>query len=297
MNNGTKHTFKVNFLLIATVIAAMGYLAFYILSVTGITKYSNNTSIKYYESFEDLQKGTKLEMVELPIVYIEQCANTENTNYRVINNSIAEIYNDGIVAKACKIIDTKYDCLGLSDKATNDNKFSISNNQITYLRIRKEYTEYPKCTIVNFSTNEMNYGFMVEDNISIGDICEILKINKKDLSEYTDESTEVYDGAVTKYNIDNFSIELPTFVSNVSVREFVGYSSFFIEDTPVLNFLYGKEALNSDKNIFGQYIKVNDKLRVDYLKENPFKMDSQAYNDFEILINTINSSIKTIKYE
>jgi hypothetical protein len=279
-------------------IVTIGYLAFLFLSKVGISSHKDMTSEVTYKTYENMEKALDINVDAFPIDFITQRVEESSTVYKVINNQIAEVYNTNgnTLARAIGLIDIKYDVLNLSDEALADNIYSVSDN-IVYLRVRTGYPKMEHCTIINYSTPETNYGLIVDESLGLEDICNVLSISVESLSNFDNSTYNISEGSYTEYKIDNFIIELPTVASNIELREFVGFSSIFIDETPVINFLYSTESIESDANNEWTPIMVNDNLRIDYLHDNPFDVNSQAYIDFENLINTIDNSIKTIKYE
>ena len=284
--------------LIVAVIVTIGYLAFFILSRVGISKHNNMTSERIYKSFNEIVSATNIDVGCFPISYIEQRSNDDGTTYKIINNSIIEAYNNNgnTVVKASNNIDDRYDVL-LLDGESKSTEYSVSDNSIIYLRIRNSYTGLEHCTVVNYSTSKTNYGMIIDEILGIDEICKILNIDSEDLSEYKNDTSLSSSDTYTIYKISNFTIELPTLESNNKIQEFNGFSSLFIDGTPVLNFLYSEESISSDKVNGMQSIMVNDNLRIDYIDKNPFETDTKAYKEYDILISTIDDSIKTIKYE
>jgi len=284
--------------LIVAGIVTIGYLVFFIMSKVGISSHKNMTSEDTYKTYDSMIQASNINIDELPIDYIEQLADESGIVYKIINNQIAEVYNTNgsVLVKAIGLVDLRYDVLGLSDEALADNIYSVSDN-IAYLRVRTGYPKMEHCTIINYSTHETNYGLIVDGNLGLEDICGILDIGIESLSNSDETAYNISDESFTEYQIDNFNIQLPTVKSKVEIQEFVGFSSIFMDNTPIINFLYSKESIESNVNDNWTPIIVNDNLRIDYLHDNPFDVNSQAYIDFENLINTIDNSIETIKYE
>ena len=88
----------------------------------------------------------------------------------------------------------------------------------------------------------------------------------------------------------------PTVESVLSVENFDGYSAIYLNGTNVINFLYNEDSFNTNVPVNYKRINVNDNLKIDYMNNNPFDTETQAYIDYNIIINTIDYSIKTIKY-
>lgn len=277
--------------LIVAFIATMGYLALFILSKTGVTIHNgSNEANTEFSSLAQIESafGHKIcipDSLEL----------TSDAKYILVENRVAEIYTSKFVYKQCEMLDKNLDILGLYAESTEDKLYNVEDSSIQILRYRYGYTDYPNCTIINWCNDSSNFGLMIEEHLSIDDVVNMLGLSDKKI--YEGEKTVSYENIdYTEYNVDSFSIMFPTVESVLSVENFDGYSAIYLNGTNVINFLYNEDSFNTNVPVNYKRITVNDNLKIDYMNNNPFDTETQAYIDYNIIINTIDYSIKTIKY-
>lgn len=258
-----------------------------------------HNGIKTYNSIDELLKNSSME-IEIPD-YIMKNSNSETTIKSTMGQLI-EIANKGFVLKITTFIDYNADPLGLYENCGIDNKYNVESNNtlIDFVRYRVGYGQYPHCTIINWKNNNTAYGLMLADKLAEDEALKILNINKADCTEYIENensTVEDIEENTVKYTLgDKISLELPEITSSVSNTDNGSSSLFFIDDKLILMIVYNNIEMMNEVEDNQNEVIVDENIRIRYLKENPFKIESNAYNDYETIINNMGSIIKSIQY-
>ncbi len=219
----------------------------------------------------------------------------------IIDNTIdnfISIHNSNMVLKIGPYADAKADPLGLYDKSETDNTYTIKNDKIKHFRYRVGYEEYQACTLINWDDETYSYGFMLGHIISEEEALRLLNINRDNIATYTENNnentTEKIEQTTEQENThpvviaDKYVIKLPKFNSQLIQRDFEGYTTFSMDDTVVFTFIYNLE----NKSLFnGQSNKeIDSSIVIYYLTENPFRVGTLAYTDYEIFLKFIKTN-------
>lgn len=276
---------------IIVILAAMLSLGLYFVMQGGKPK--TNTFVKYYDSLEDAEKTLSFEP-DIP----EYVRNHDELQIRVNMGQILELGGSTFVFKAASYVDVNADPLGLYEKADTDNKYTVenSNTNIDYFRYRQGYSGYETCTIINWCTDEVAYGMLINGNKSVDETLEIIGLTKDELRDIEEEISDNTKSITNtnEYNLDNkYIINLPEFKSDVTQIDNNGYTAFYFNKKLVFVVLYND--LDIDTKAFDGQSEaiIGNGIVIKYLTENPFETSDDAYYDYNNFINTIDNILVT----
>lgn len=297
---GKKKSTHLGVWLVAVILAATGYIAFIHAYKDGITITENNDKDNgtiTYESIEDMQKAVGFN-VEVPIYVADS---TEDTKITVFHNQIVTISGETFAFKASPLVDVDADVLGLYEDSDIDYKYTVKDSDIVYYRYRQQYKEYPSCTILNWVSNDVMYGLMVEKDIS-ETIAEImLGIDGKTLEVYSNvaSGSENVDFSDNEYNFElvrgTISMSLPSFSGKIKVDDFDSYAVVYSGDTMLFMVSFEGTDVVEDATVNIEDIHIREGVDILYYGENMYDHDTDAYNDYDIMLSTIYDISKTIK--
>lgn len=306
MNKKKSTNYKV--WIVAAILAVASCIAFIGATKNGITLDSNNAKgIKTYSSISEMQSDINLN-IRLSDYILNNCNNIsiESVSGQMIT-IYGEINSTAFVLKTAAFVDKGADTLGLYEDSQIQVAYNTVNSDINYVVYRQGYIEYPNCTIINWCTNETAYGMMIESLLDESSILEIIGIQDNNIvkAESAVQDNKNSDTS-TNYNVEYFDtynvfgkyfIKLPEFNTEVTHIDTAEASAFFAGDT--LLFIVTFDETDSIKNEYSEYsrLSVNDRVAVYYLDINTYDPDTIAYNDYDIMLNTIDSICSTIVME
>lgn len=287
--------------LMVVIIAIISYIAFMGALKDGVTlNKNNNSSINNVETLDELQNKVNFKL-DIPTFVSES---EEELNISVIAGQVVSINTSTFVLKASPFVDVRADILGLYDNADTDESYNVDNSDITFVRYRQHYEEYPSCTIVNWCTDETTYGLMIEDDVTLDNALQIIGIEKDNLSDYdkdnnTEQNTESNNvDDFVEYTIENkIKISLPEFIGNVTHVDTNGVSAFFSGDTLLFLVVYNEKDIQEGTYSEQSVVDVNNDIKIYYDSNNTYDTDSDAYKDYELMLSTIDDIGTTIVYK
>lgn len=287
--------------LMIAIIAVISYIAFMGALKDGVTLNSNNKNgISNIESIEELQDKVYFTL-DIPSFVTET---DEELNIKIIAGQVVSINTTTFVFKASSFVDIGADILGLYEESKIDEAYNVNDSNIIYFKYRQGYKDYPNCTIINWCTNETSYGLMIEDDISLDRALEIIGIDSNNISAYNkanveNESTVTYNtDDFIEYIIDNqLIIKLPQFKGNVTHVDTAGVSAFFSGDTLLFLVVYNEKDIQEGTYSEQSVIDVSDNIKIYYSDNNTYDKGSDAYDDYELMLLTIDDIGKTIVYK
>lgn len=287
--------------LMIAIIAVISYIAFMGALKDGVTLNSDNKNgVNNIESIEELQDKVYFTL-DIPSFVAET---DEELNIKVIAGQVVSINTTYFVLKASSFVDVEADILGLYEESEIDEAYNVDNSNIIYFEYRQRYKDYPNCTIINWCTNETSYGLMIEDNISLDRALEIIGIDSNNISVYNETNAE--NESTVSYNTDDFIeyiiedqliIKLPQFKGNVTHVDTAGVSAFFSGDTLLFLVVYNEKDIQEGTYSEQSVIDVSDNIKIYYSSNNTYDKGSDAYNDYELMLLTIDDIGKTIVYK
>lgn len=296
-----KKSSHISVWLMIAIIAVISYIAFMGALKDGVTLNSNNKNgVNNIESIEDLQSKVYFTL-DIPSFVTEA---EEELNIKVIAGQVVSINTTTFVLKASSFVDVEADILGLYEESKIDEAYNVNNSNIIYFEYRQGYKDYPNCTIINWCTNETSYGLMIEDDISLDRALEIIGVNSNSLSTYTKTNTE--NESTVSHDTDDFVeyiiedqliIKLPQFKGNVTHVDTAGVSAFFSGDTLLFLVVYNEKDIQEGTYSEQSVIDVSDDIKIYYNSNNTYDQGSDAYDDYELMLSTIDNIGKTIMYK
>lgn len=292
-NKCRKHNFII--WLVATVLVATSHTVFIQATRNGVQlNDKNNKAVSTYDSIAEFVSDCDLDL-SIP----DYVLNLDNLKYENTYNQIYSIYNDTNVLKVSAFIDVNADPLGLYEEASIDNKYEVEDSEITFFRYRYTYKDFPNCTIINWCTNEISYGLMIEKEITEDEALAIINLSRENIS-ILDGSTDNSSGteeelSYKQYTINNsIKVLLPDVESEIIQQELDGAEAFYMNNKPMMIVVYDKEVIKSEAYRSNTY-KTSDKgIEIDYNSENPFEEDSSEYGDYEAFLSSIEYICNTI---
>lgn len=283
-------------LLITIVICTLTFMLMLQLQQNGGISKNGTKGTETYSTIEDVRAKTSLDMT-IP----EGIDTSKILEIRSTMGQLVEIRAEHYIMKAAKFIDVNADPMGLYDESEVDNKYSVSNSSITFMRYRTGYTEYESCTILNWCNETTSIGVMFDDIYTEDEVLSIMGLTKDDIQLYTEGNGQsskaneniiwnthtIADGALT--------IDIPDTESSLESLEFDGYTILFLNKNRCLVVVY--DDYNVDADTFGGQgqIDIDEHTRLNYLKENEFKEGTEEYRDYTIILNNIQSIADSIK--
>lgn len=287
--------------LMIALIAVISYIAFMGALKDGVTLNSDNKNgVNNIESIEELQDKVYFTL-DIPSFVAET---DEELNIKVIAGQVVSINTTYFVLKASSFVDVKADILGLYEESEIDETYDVNNSDIIYFEYRQGYKDYPNCTIINWCTNETSYGLMIEDDISLDKALEIIGVDSDNISTYI--KTNIENESTVSYNTDDFIeyiiedqliIKLPQFKGNVTHVDTAGVSAFFSGDTLLFLVVYNEKDIQEGTYSEQSVIDVSDDIKIYYNSNNTYDQGSDAYDDYELMLLTIDDIGKTIVYK
>ena len=287
--------------LMIALIAVISYIAFMGALKDGVTLNSDNKNgVNNIESIEELQDKVYFTL-DIPSFVAET---DEELNIKVIAGQVVSINTTYFVLKASSFVDVKADILGLYEESEIDETYDVNNSDIIYFEYRQGYKDYPNCTIINWCTNETSYGLMIEDDISLDKALEIIGVDSDNISTYI--KTNIENESTVSYNTDDFIeyiiddqllIKLPQFKGNVTHIDTAGVSAFFSGDTLLFLVVYNEKDIQEGTYSEQSVIDVSDDIKIYYNSNNTYDQGSDAYDDYELMLLTIDDIGKTIVYK
>jgi hypothetical protein len=289
---------KAVIIVIATLIVICGLLALigYSSGINGES--SNNKNIKTYDSSSiDKAVSSFSFKIDIPDIVRQE----QDLEIRNIMGQIIEIGDENLVFKAASFVDNNADPLGLYDEAEIQNEYNVvsDNTDITFFKFRLNYEDYENCTLINWCTNETAYGLMLGYVITEDEALNILGIDREWLTDISIEEVEeeVTTENTDEYNLNNkLSIQLPEFSSEIQQIDMDGYTIFYMDKTMVFVVIYNDYDIDNDAFSGQSEYVVDNKTVIKYLSENPFDQGTNAYNDYDLFIGTIDNIAQTIIY-
>lgn len=296
-----KKSSHISVWLMIVLIAVISYIAFTGALKDGVTLNSDNKNgVSNIESIEDLQSKVYFTL-DIPSFVTEA---EEELNIKVIAGQVVSINTTTFVLKASSFVDVEADILGLYEESKIDETYNVIDSDIIYVKYRQGYKDYPNCTIINWCTNETSYGLMIEDDISLDKALEIIGVNSNSLSTYTKTNTE--NESTVSHDTDDFVeyiiedqliIKLPQFKGNVTHVDTAGVSAFFSGDTLLFLVVYNEKDIQEGTYSEQSVIDVSDDIKIYYNSNNTYDQGSDAYDDYELMLSTIDNIGKTIMYK
>lgn len=287
--------------LMIALIAVISYIAFMGALKDGVTLNSDNKNgVNNIESIEELQDKVYFTL-DIPSFVAET---DEELNIKVIAGQVVSINTTYFVLKASSFVDVKADILGLYEESEIDETYDVNNSDIIYFEYRQGYKDYPNCTIINWCTNKTSYGLMIEDDISLDKALEIIGVDSDNISTYI--KTNIENESTVSYNTDDFIeyiiedqliIKLPQFKGNVTHVDTAGVSAFFSGDTLLFLVVYNEKDIQEGTYSEQSVIDVSDDIKIYYNSNNTYDQGSDAYDDYELMLSTIDNIGKTIVYK
>ena len=287
--------------LMIALIAVISYIAFMGALKDGVTLNSDNKNgVNNIESIEELQDKVYFTL-DIPSFVAET---DEELNIKVIAGQVVSINTTTFVLKASSFVDVEADILGLYEESKIDKTYNVNDSNIIYFEYRQGYKDYPNCTIINWCTNETSYGLMIEDNISLDKALEIIGVDSYNISTYI--KTNIENESTVSYNTDDFIeyiiedqliIKLPQFKGNVTHVDTAGVSAFFSGDTLLFLVVYNEKDIQEGTYSEQSVIDVSDDIKIYYNSNNTYDQGSDAYDDYELMLSTIDNIGKTIMYK
>lgn len=287
--------------LMIAIIAVISYIAFMGALKDGVTLNNDNRNgVNNIESIEELQDKVYFTL-DIPSFVTET---DKELNIKVIAGQVVSINTTTFVLKASSFVDVEADILGLYEESKIDKTYNVNDSNIIYFEYRQGYKDYPNCTIINWCTNETSYGLMIEDDISLDRALEIIGIDSNNISVYNETNAE--NENTVSYNTDDFIeyiidnqliIKLPQFKGNVTHVDTAGVSAFFSGDTLLFLVVYNEKDIQEGTYSEQSVIDVSDNIKIYYSDNNTYDKGSDAYNDYELMLLTIDDIGKTIVYK
>lgn len=276
--------------LIIAFIAVISYIAFVQYAKNGINIKKNLKNVTTYESIQDMVDESSMN-ISIPDYILSL---NEELTIQSISEQLYDIHGTTFALKICPFIDVGVDPLGLYEESNIDKSYNVSNSDITYIRIRQEYSEYPNCTIINWCTNKVSYGLLLEDKLTDDNIFEILNINNKNIKiiDNTKENKNTNTGESKEFKIgDKFIVKLPEFSTDVTYAEKDDEYIIMTGDTILFSIIKSNQAKDYNKYC---YTDINNEYAIKYSINNIYSNESESYYDYEKLLSTIDDIYSTI---
>ena len=270
----------------------------------GIGLRQNNSSIKNYKSIDELMNNTSLDL-EIPEYILNKCDG--DVYIESIMGQFIQINKSDFVLKIALFVDNNADTLGLYDKSSVDKMYIVKDDDMSFFRYRTGHEIYNGCTLINWVKNGLAYGLMLDYIVSEDEALEILNISKEKLQPTNSKegnNTNIIDdinldtSSTLNYTIgDNINIDLPKFESDLNIIDANGIAQFYINKKLIFVILYNEYDINSGTYDGHKEIIINDDIVIKYIEENPFEKGTEAYNDYDKFITTIDNISNSIKYQ
>lgn len=289
-----KKSSHIGLWLMMALLAVISYFLFMGALKDGVTLNEDNSIISNVESLKDLQDKVYFEL-DIPS-YVSET--DEELNIEVVAGQIVSINTTKFVLKASLFVDIKADTLGLYETSEVVEQYNVSNSDILYVKYRQGYVDYPSCTIINWCTSETSYGLMIEDDLTLEESLEIIGINKEQLLDITetDNSIEedINDDFIEYIIEDKYLIKLPQFKGEVTHVDTAGVSAFFAGDTLLFLVVYNEKDIQNGTYAEQSVVDVRNDIKIYYDSNNTYDNGSDAYDDYELMLLTIDDIAKTI---
>lgn len=295
-NNSGKYKLYFIFIILVTITMFICIQSFN----SGINIGSNNKpqGEAEYKSLDELYKHTSLNL-EIP----EFVSSHKDLKIKCIMSQFVEIYCDTFALKAATFVNNNADPLGLYNESSIDNMYKIQDNKekIKFFRFRSGYVDYPHCVLINWCTDTVAYGLMIEDSITEDDALDILNIDKNILipTNYEEnngvfdnteivESTEINSNTMEDYIVnDKLSLKVPKFKANFEHIVNDGITTFYIDKKIIFAIIYNEYDINNNTLPVLKSIIIDDNIVFKYVDINVFEKGTDAYDDYESFISTI----------
>lgn len=278
---------------IAIVLVSMAVFISYSLYSNGGINTTSTHGTKTYKSLSDVQSDTMLDLSIPSGIDTSQIIEIRSTLGQLVE-ARAEHY----ILKAAKFIDKNADTLGLYEASEVDNKYDISNSDITFFRYRSGYKGYENCTIINWCNTTTSIGIMLDEIYTEDEIIDMLELNESNMKSCTASESEIIDIPIewNQHTIANgkISLSLPSLESSLEALDFEGYTIIFLNKNRCLVVVYSDYSI--DTNVFGGQgqIDIDEHTRLNYLLENEFELDTEEYRDYNVILNNIQEIAESI---
>lgn len=247
-----------------------------------------NTNTTVYNSVEEFEKSNS-EHLHIP----EQLKKIEGVQIIKKVGNFYEIGCEKFVMKVGPFVDYNADPLALYEAVEKDYKFFVKNNSIEYLRYRYEYPELTHCTVVNWVEDNMAYGVILDDIMDEQYILNLLSIDSGSLEPYkSGESTEADSTVSVKAETEMFVFDLGYISSDIKVIEVEEQSIIYMNDKMVF-VVSKKNDINFETEIS---MEIGNGYELRVAEANPFDSDTEAYREFENLINRLDNIVNNVVY-
>lgn len=295
-----KRQTRTKLYIIITVIAIASILILMLLVRNGININNNTKSVEQYNSLKKLISDTSLSL-NLP-----ECI-TEYDGELDIQNTMGQlisINSDSFAYRAAPWVDNNADPLGLYEECDTDSKYTVNNDTFTYFRYRVGYKEYPNCTIINWCNKSTSQGIMIGNVMTENEALELVGISKSSLTKIdelvSENGIEKDTSGEYTYSVANigniFELQLPDFKSDVDVIESEGTVSYYFNKKLIFMFIYSNDEVKRNTSDICTDYAIDENIVLRCLNSNPFESGTDAYNDYNQFIYTIDNIKFTFSY-
>lgn len=261
-----------------------------------------------YSSIEDLNKNFYV-TVYMP----EDLLNSEGLTYEVYNNQVASIYNSDFVLKATAVLDENADVLGLYGASTTEKFFRNSeaeSGEIISVRYRTGYEQYPHCTLLNYCTDTVSYGLMVEETMTVEEAFTLLGISQEEYKIIQDDenieeetgkvwfSSEMGDKYI-RFALPDDEVDTTmgtTFYNDVEYVVTDVMLTLRIQDETILMFVASDSIDGQALPENGVREELDNGLTLVYRTDNPFEEGTQQCEEVQRIQDNIDSLIDSVTF-
>lgn len=262
-----------------------------------------------YSSIEELNSNFYVN-VYMP----EKLLEYDDLTFEVYNEQVANIYNSNFVLKATAFLDESADVLGLYGNSEIDDFYRNSNaesGEIISVRYRTGYEEYPHCTLLNYCTDKVSYGLMLEDEMSIEEAFELLGIFLEDYTEVQsstntteDEQGMVWFSSEVGERFIRFGLPSGDTESTVGTGYWndMSYSAneimltVKISDEIVFMLIASTNIDEATLPEDGIKEELDNGLTAVYRSDNPFEEGTISYEEVKIIQDNIDTILDSVSY-
>ena len=285
MQNNKKHPM---FWVIAITLMVLTTILVIKTSKSGGISTNGSRGTNTYKTLADAQKHTTMDLT------VPSGIDTSKiVEIRSVMGQILEMRSEHYILKAALFVDVNADPMGLYGESEVDSKYTVNDSNITFFRYRTGYKGYENCTILNWCNETTSLGIMLDSIVTEKDAIKLMDLDESKISKYTEDiisetaNTEELNWIQHKINNGNISVYLPELKSTVKSADLDGYSILFLNDTRCIVVVYSDYALDTD--VFGGKgkIDIDEHTRLNYLTENEFEVNTDEYEDYELILQNI----------
>ena len=260
-------------------------------------QYGNIMNVKHnvyrdYKSVEDIEQSTNFKFTVPEIV--KDKVNKEGATIQLFGGELVIIDCESVKFRVAPKAENWADVLGIEYPSKISKYYEVENSDIINLRYREGYED--NTLAYNWYTDELMYGIISDESFSFNDLIKELNLKTSDVIELDlngkriTESEEIEFKSYTSSN-KKLNILVPDTDTRLDVIS-SGNAIIFNMSNKLIMYVTS-DIEDSDKDKDKYEFRDFSGYRLAILKENPFKTETDSFNDFEIIKDNLHRMIKS----